>query len=55
MPSSYQQATSYAALHGNSVNPNDFYFVFIGSNDLVYTVNGVPCSQSFIVVACCTA
>lgn len=41
VPSSYQQAMSYAALHGGSINPDNWYIIFIGANDFVYTVNGV--------------
>ena len=32
VPSSLNQATSYAAQHANNVNANDFYLVFIGAS-----------------------
>lgn len=41
VPSSYQQAMSYAALRGGSINPANWYVVWIGANDFVYTVQGV--------------
>lgn len=41
VPSSYQQAMSYAALHGGSINPNNWYIVWIGANDFIYTANGM--------------
>lgn len=32
---------SYAAHHGGSVNPDNWYIIWIGANDFVYTANGV--------------
>ena len=30
VPSSYQQSMAYADLHGGSLNPNDWFVIFIG-------------------------
>lgn len=35
VPSSVQQAQSYVANHGGSINPAFVYIVLIGSNDYV--------------------
>ena len=35
VPSSVQQAQSYVATHGGSINPAFVYIVLIGSNDYV--------------------
>ncbi|KAK9818741.1 hypothetical protein WJX74_007015 [Apatococcus lobatus] len=50
VPSSVQQAQSYVATHGGSVNPAFTYIVLIGSNDYVYTVNNVSVTTPAAVV-----
>lgn len=41
VPSSYQQAMSYTALHGGSVNPAHWYVIWIGANDFINTLQGI--------------
>ena len=39
VPSSYQQSMAYADLHGGSLNPNDWFVIFIGKH-------GRPCAAA---------
>ena len=40
VPSSYQQAMAYAAMHGGSVNPDNWYIIWTGNNDIIGTASG---------------
>lgn len=50
VPSAYQQAMSYVALHGGSVNPDDTYTIWVGVNDVLSLATGrAPGSLSDVV------